>query len=39
MDNISYSGIIFTYFEYAKGHDFEKDLIEHAKEILDQILF
>jgi predicted RNA-binding protein associated with RNAse of E/G family len=23
----------FTYFEYAKEHDFEKDVIEHAKEI------
>jgi len=33
MDKISYGGKIFTYFEYAKEHDFEKDAIEHAKEI------
>ncbi len=33
MDKINYSGKIFTYFEYAKEHDFEKDVIEHANEI------
>ena len=33
MDKISYSGKVFTYFEYAQEHDFEKDVIEHAKEI------
>ncbi len=33
MDKISFSGKIFTYFEYAKEHDFEKDVIEHTKEI------
>lgn len=33
MDKVSYSGKIFTYYEYAKEQDFERDVIEHAKEI------
>ncbi len=39
MDKISYSGKIFTYFEYAKEHDFEKDVIEHANEIFSPSYF
>jgi len=33
MDKVSFIGKIFTYFEYAKECDFEKDVIEHANEI------
>ena len=33
MDKVSLKGKIFTYFEYAKENDFEKDVIEHANEI------
>lgn len=33
MDRLSYKGKVFTYYEYAKEQDFEKDVLEHAKEI------
>jgi len=33
MDRLSYKGKIFTLYEYSKENDFEKDIIEHAKEI------
>jgi hypothetical protein len=31
MDNISYNGKIFTYSEYTKEYNFERDVFEHAK--------
>ena len=33
MDILSYNGKIFTLYEYSKEGDFERDIIEHAKEI------
>jgi hypothetical protein len=33
MDKVSFNGKIFTYFEYVKECDFEKDVIEHSNEI------
>jgi len=33
MNRLSYKGKIFTSYEYSKENDFEKDIIEHAKEI------
>jgi len=33
MYKVSFNRKIFTYFEYAKENDFEKDAIEHADEI------
>jgi hypothetical protein len=32
IDKVSFNGKIFTYFEYAKEHDCEKDVIEHKAE-------
>jgi len=33
MNRLSYKGKIFTSYEYSKENDFEKDIIENAKEI------
>ena len=33
MDRLSYKGKVFTYYEYSKESDFERDVIEHSKEI------
>jgi predicted DNA binding CopG/RHH family protein len=33
MDRLSFNGKVFTYYEYAKECDFERDVIGHAKEI------
>ena len=33
MDRLSYKGKVFTFYEYSKESDFEKDVIDHAKEI------
>ena len=33
MDRLNYKGKVFTFYEYSKESDFEKDVIEHAKEI------
>ena len=33
MYKVSFNRKIFTYFEYAKENDFEKDVTEHADEI------
>jgi len=33
MNRLSYKGRVFTSYEYSKESDFERDIIEHAKEI------
>jgi len=33
MDRLNYKGKVFTFYEYSKESDFERDVIEHAKEI------
>ena len=33
MDRLSYKGKVFTFYEYSKESDFERDVIEHSKEI------
>ena len=33
MDRLNYKGKVFTYYEYSKESDFERDVIEHSKEI------
>jgi len=37
MDRLSYKRKIFTLCEYSKESDFERDVIEHSKEIFSQI--
>jgi len=33
MDRISYRGKVFKFYEYSKESEFERDVIEHSKEI------
>jgi len=33
MDRLSYEGKIFSLYEYSQESDFERDVIEHSKEI------
>ena len=33
MDRLSHKGEVFTFYEYSKESDFERDVIEHSKEI------
>jgi predicted DNA binding CopG/RHH family protein len=33
MDRLSYKGKVFTFYEYSKESDFERDIIEHSKEV------
>jgi len=33
MDRLNYKGKVFSFYEYSKESDFERDVIEHAKEI------
>lgn len=33
MERLSYKGKVSIFYEYLKESDFERDVIEHAKEI------
>ncbi|GAG26723.1 unnamed protein product [marine sediment metagenome] len=33
MERLSYKGKVFTFYEYSRESDFERDVIEHSKEI------
>jgi len=37
MDRLNHKGKVFIFYEYSKENDFERDAIEHSKEIFDQI--
>ena len=37
MDRLSYKGKVFTSYEYSKESDFDRDVIEHSKEIFGQL--
>jgi len=37
MNRLSYGGKIFSLYGYSKESDFERNVIEHSKEIFSQI--
>ena len=37
MDRLNYKGKVFTFYEYLKESDFERDVIKYSKEIFDPI--